>query len=91
MAEMKAQDGYQPSEEEKKKINEFATYLQEQGYDGFLMVKKGDVGVSWANIKDADEARHIIINSLCHIMKESEDAATEIAGGIILASNQITS
>ena len=37
---MKVQDGYQPSEEEKNKINEFVTYLEEHGYEGIMMISK---------------------------------------------------
>ena len=87
---MKHQDGYKPSEEETKKIAELVTYLEERGYKGIVMVNKGDVGVSWVNIEDANNVRHIIMNSLAHIAQESEDTAAEIAGGIILAANQIT-
>lgn len=90
MAEMTVQDGYQPSEEEKNKINEFVTYLEEHGYEGIMMISKEEVGVSWAKIKNDESVRHLLINSISHIASDDEDAAVELARGIILAAKRLT-
>ena len=90
MAEMKALGGYQPSEEEKNMLNEFVTYLEEHGYEGIMMISKEEVGVSWAKIKNDESVRHLLINSISHISRDDEDAAVELAGGIILAAKQLT-
>ena len=90
MAKMKALDGYQPSEEDEKKINDFVTYLEEHGYKGIMIISKEGVGVSWAKIKNDESVCHLLINSISHIASDNEGAAVELAGGIILAAKQLT-
>lgn len=86
---MKHQDGYAPSEEETKKLNEIVSWLEDNGYHGMMMIHKGEIGVSWANVEDAEEVRHSIVNSISHIAEESEDTAAAIALGMIMALNLI--
>lgn len=89
MAKMKHQDGYAPSAEETKKLNEIVSWLEDNGYRGIMMIHKGEIAVSWANVEDAEEVRHSIINSLGHIVDESEEAAVAIAHGMMQAIKQI--
>ena len=86
---MKNQGGVAPSEDEAKKLEEFVTWLEENGYNGILLVHKGDVGVSWVNEGDAEEIRHTLLNSLGHIFDENESVAVEFAKGIGLAAGQL--
>ena len=49
MEEMKHLDGFAPSAEDTAKLNEFVTWLVEHGFQGIVMIHKGDIGVSrWA-------------------------------------------
>lgn len=89
MAKMKHQDGYAPSAEDTKKLNEIVSWLEANGYHGMMMIHKGEIAVSWANVKDAEEVRHSIVNSLGHIVEESEKAAVAIAHGMMKALKQI--
>ena len=89
MAKMKHQDGYAPSAEETKKLNEIVSWLEDNGYRGIMMIHKGEIAVAWANVEDAEEVRHSIINSLGHIVEESEEAAVAIAHGMMKAVKQI--
>lgn len=89
MAKMKHQDGYAPSAEETKKLNEIVSWLEDNGYHGMMMIHKGEIAVSWANVKDAEEVRHSIVNSISHIVEESKDTAVAIAHGMIMALNSI--
>ena len=89
MAKMKNQGGVAPPEDEAKKLEEFVTWLEENGYNGILLVHKGDVGVSWVNEGDAEEIRHTLLNSLGHIFDENESVAVEFAKGIGLAAGQL--
>ena len=89
MEEMKHQDGYAPSENDTKKLNEFASWLVENGYKGIVLIHKDDVGVSWVSEKSIDDVRHNIINSVGHIMQESEDAAIMLIRGMDAAIEQI--
>ena len=86
---MKHQDGYAPSAEETKKLNEIVSWLEDNGYHGIMMIHKGEIAVSWANAEDAEEVRHSIINSINHIAEESEDTAVAIALGMIEVVKQI--
>ena len=45
--------------------------------------------MSWANVEDAEEVRHSIVNTLGHIVEESEEAAVAIAHGMMKALKQI--
>lgn len=89
MAKMKHQDGYAPSAEETKKLNEIVSWLEDNGYHGMMMIHKGEIAVSWANVEDAEEVRHSIVNSISHIVEESEDTAVSIAHGMMKALEQI--
>ena len=90
MEEMKHQDGFAPYAEETAKLNEMVTWLVDHGYNGIVLIHKGEVGVSWMHVKDAEEVRHTFINSLGHIMEESVEAATDLARGMALAVKQIS-
>lgn len=89
MAKMKHQDGYAPSAEETKKLNEIISWLEDNGYNGMMIIHKGEMAVSWAKVEDAEEVRHSIVNSLGHIVEESEEAAVAIALGMMKAVEQI--
>ena len=89
MANMKHQDGCAPSAEETKKLNEIVSWLEDNGYHGMMMIHKGEIAVSWANVEDSEEVRHSIVNSLGHIVEESEDTAVAIAHGMMKALKQI--
>ena len=89
MANMKHQDGYAPSAEETKKLNEIVSWLEDNGYHGIMMIHKGEIAVSWANVKDVEDVRHTIINSLNHIFEDSEETAVVIVHGMIMAVKQI--
>lgn len=89
MAEMKHQDGYAPSAEETKKLNEIISWLEDNGYNGIMLIHKGEVGISWANVKDAEEVRHSIVNSLGHIVEENQETAISIIRGMAAAISQI--
>lgn len=65
---MKHMDGYAPSAEDTKKLNEIVTWLVDNGYSGIMLVHKGDIGVSWVSEPDADSVRHTLINSIGHIL-----------------------
>lgn len=86
---MKHQDGYAPSPEETKKLNEIVSWLEDNGFRGIMMIHKGKIAVSWANVEDAEEVRHSIVNTLGHIVEESEEAAVAIAHGMMKALKQI--
>ena len=89
MEKMKHQDGVAPSAEDTAKLNEFVTWLNDHGYQGMLLVHKGDVGVSWYHEKNADSTRHTFINSLGHILDEDKSAAIALYEGMQLAVEQI--
>jgi hypothetical protein len=89
MENMKPQGGYAPSEEDSAKINEFVTWIVGHGYNGIMLIHKQDVGVSWMNVKNAEEIRHMLINSLSHIADEDESAAVTFVQGMVMAVNQI--
>lgn len=89
MAKMKHQDGYAPSAEETKKLNEIVSWLEDNGFHGMMMIHKGEIAVSWAHVENAEEVRHIIVNSISHIVEEGEDAALAIALGMMKALKQI--
>jgi hypothetical protein len=89
MAKMKHQDGYAPSAEETKKLNEIISWLEDNGYHGMMMIHKGEIAVSWAYVASAEEVRHSIVNFLGHIVEESEDTAVAIAHGMMKAVKQI--
>lgn len=91
MEEMKHMDGYAPSAEDTKKLNEIVTWLVDNGYSGIMLVHKGDIGVSWVSEPDADSVRHTLINSIGHILDESTEAAVNLIGGMSMAVDQITS
>ena len=91
MEEMKHMDGYAPSAEDTKKLNEIVTWLVDNGYSGIMLVHKGDIGVSWVSEPDADSVRHTLINSIGHILDESTEAAVNLMGGMSMAVDQITS
>ena len=86
---MKNQGGVAPSEDDAKKLEEFVTWLEENGYNGILLIHKADVGVSWVSEDNAEEFRHTLINSLGHIFDENESVAVEFAKGIGLAAGQL--
>lgn len=86
---MKHQDGYGPSAEETRKLNEIVSWLEDNGYHGMIMIHKGEIAVSWANVEDAEDVRHSIVNSLGHIVEESEETAVAIAHGMMNAVKQI--
>jgi len=86
---MKSQDGYAPSAEDTTKLNEIVTWLVDNGFHGMMLIHKGDVGTSWVRVKDADEVRVVLINSLGHIMAESEDAAIALVQGMAMAVEEI--
>lgn len=89
MAKMKHQDGYGPSAEETKKLNEIVSWIEDNGFHGMMMIHKGEIAVSWANVEGAEEVRHSIVNSISHIVEESEDTAVAIALGMMEAVKQI--
>lgn len=89
MAKMKHQDGYAPSAEETKKLNEIVSWLEDNGYHGMMIIHKGEIAVSWASVEDAEEVRHSIVNSLGHIVDESQETAVAIAHGMMKAVKQI--
>lgn len=83
--EMKHQDGVAPSAEDTAKLNEMATWLDEHGYHGVVLLRKGDIGVSWVNEdQGADGIRKTIVNSIAHLFDESEEAAKELIKGMIM-------
>lgn len=87
---MKHLGGFAPSAEDTAKLNEIITWLTEHGYKGLVLVHKDDIGVSWINEDEGEDAiRHDLINSLGHIMEENEAAAMDLARGIILAAKQL--
>ena len=87
--EMKHMDGYKPSAEETAKLNELVTWLVENGFEGLVLIHKGDVGVSWLHEENADSVRHTLINSLGHIFDADPKAGVDMAKGIVLAAKQI--
>ena len=88
--EMKHQDGFAPSAEETAKLNEVATWLEDHGYQGIMLLHKGDIGVSWVqDDKGAEGYRKTIINSLGHILAESKEAAMALLKGMAIAISQI--
>lgn len=89
MEKMKHLDGYAPSEEDTKKLNEMVTWLVEHGYQGIMLVHKGDIGVSWVNEKSGDSMRHTFVNSLGHIVDESAKAARILMDGMVATIKQI--
>lgn len=89
MEKMKHQDGYAPSAEDTAKLNEIVTWLVDHGYNGIMLVHKGDVGVSWVSEPDAEAVRHTLIKSIGHILEESRDVATGLAKGVLLAAQQM--
>ena len=89
MAKMKHQDGYAPSAEETKKLNEIVSWLEDNGYRGIMTIHKGGIAVSWTNVEDAEEVRHSIINFLGLVVAESEEAAVAIVHGMMKALKQI--
>ena len=89
MENMKHQDGYKPSAEDTSKLNEFVTWLSDHGYRGVMFVHKDDVGVSFCNEESADDIRHTFVNSIGHIMDESEEAAFNLFDGMRMAVTQI--
>ena len=91
MEKMKHMDGYAPSAEDTKKLNEIVTWLVDNGYNGIMLVHKGDIGVSWVSEPDADSVRHTLINSIGHILDESTEAAANLIGGMSMVVDQITS
>ena len=89
MEKMKHIGGYAPSKEDTAKLNEIVTWLTEHGYQGFVMIHKGNVGISWLNEGSADDIRHTLINSLGHILDADKEAGIDLAKGITMASEQI--
>lgn len=89
METMKHQDGFAPSAEDTKKLNEIVTWLTEHGFRGIMLIHKDDIGVSWVHENSADNIRHTFINSLGHIVQESEGAAVNLMQGMAMALNQI--
>ena len=88
--EMKHQDGFAPSAEETAKLNEMATWLEDNGYQGIVLIHKGDIGVSWVQDDNGAEGlRKTIVNSLSHIFDESKEAAMDLLKGMIMAISQI--
>lgn len=83
MEKMKHQDGYAPSAEDTAKLNEIVTWLVDHGYGGIVLVHKGDVGVSWMSEPDEEAARHLLMNSISHIAKESKEAARILLRGMM--------
>lgn len=88
--EMKHQDGYTPSAEDTAKLNEFITWLAERGYEGIVMIHKGEIGVSWLHEGSADDVRHTLINSMGHIYDADPNAGIDMARGIIAAARQLS-
>lgn len=86
---MKHQDGFSPSAEEVAKLEEFITWLVDNGFHGIMLINKGDIGVSWVNENDANQIRHDFINAIGHIYNESSDAAVALVNGMAMALNQI--
>lgn len=86
---MKHQDGFSPSAEEVAKLEEFITWLVDNGFHGIMLINKGDIGVSWVNEEDANKIRHDFINGIGHIYKESSDAAVALVTGMTMAIAQI--
>lgn len=87
--EMKHQDGYKPSAEETAKLNEFMSWLVDNGYGGIVIIRKGDVAVSWLHAENAEEIKHALLNSASHIFKESAEAGMDFAKGICLAAKEL--
>ena len=88
--EMKHQDGFAPSAEETAKLNEMATWLEDNGYQGIVLIHKGDIGASWVQDDNGAEGlRKTIVNSLSHIFDESKEAAMDLLKGMIMAISQI--
>jgi len=88
--EMKHQDGHKPSAEETAKLNEFVSWLVDNGYHGIVIIHKGDAAISWLCAENADEIRHALLNSVSHNYQESEKAALDFAGGICMAAKRLT-
>lgn len=86
MEKMKHQDGYAPSAEDTAKLNEIVTWLVDHGYEGLVLIHKGDVGISWCRESSADDIRHVLINSIAHIADESFEIAADLAKGVLLAA-----
>lgn len=89
MAKMKHMDGYGPSAEDTKKLNEIVTWLTDHGYHGMMLVHKDGIGVSFCNEQSAADVRHTIINSLGHIVDDKPDIATNMMLGMRMALKQI--
>ena len=89
MEKMKSQGWVSPSAEESAKLEEFVTWLVEQGYEGVLIIHKGDVGVSWMHERSKESFQHTLLNSASHIFAESEEAGMTFAEGILLASTSL--
>lgn len=83
MEKMKHQDGYALSAEDTDKINGMMTWLVDHGYNGIMLVHKGDVGVSWMSEPDEEAVRHLLMNSISHIAKESKEAARILLRGMM--------
>lgn len=88
MEKMKHLNGYAPSAEDTAKLNEIVTWLVDHGYEGLVLIHKGDVGVSWVSEPDAEAVRHTLINSIGHILEESRDVATDLVSGILLVAEE---
>ncbi len=89
METMKHLDGHAPSAGDTVKLNEIVTWLVDHGYSGMMLVHKGDVGVSWLSEPDPAAVRHLLINSVGHILNESRDAATDLIQGILLVADEV--
>ena len=88
--EMKHQDGFAPSAEETAKLNEMATWLEDNGYQGIILIHKGDIGVTWVQDEEgAAGLRKTIVNAIAHIFDESKEAAMDLFKGMIMAVGYI--
>ena len=89
MEQMKHQGGVAPSAEDTAKLNEFVTWLTDHGFTGVILVRKGDVGVSWVHEEDAKSIRHLLIKSIESIFMEDEKAAMDLVKGMVGAIAQM--
>lgn len=83
MEKMKRQDGHALSAEDTAQINGMMTWLADHGYNGIMLVHKGDAGVFWMSEPDAEAVRHLLMNSVGHIAKESKEAARILLRGMM--------